>query len=161
MNLQIRPASVDEERHLHRIHQELKRPARDTYPPEEFLIAWLEDEAVGCAGTAVHQDGAYFYGLAVRKAWQRQGVGSQLMQARIDLLAGTKMNYAIALVMFWNSRFFRKFDFAPVKRNALPQSAGFHADLTNPLLRRSAVMVRSFRQAIDPTVASGLPGEQG
>lgn len=145
MNAEIRSASIEDERHLHDIHQELNRPMRNVYLANEFLVAWLDEEAIGCAGTALYQDGAYFYGLAVRKQWQRQGVGTQLMQARIDLLGGTTVSYAVALVMFWNSRFFRKFGFTPIKRHLLPKSAIFHSDLTNPLLRRSAVMVRSVR----------------
>jgi hypothetical protein len=68
-----------------------------------------------------------------------------MMKARLDALSRTGADYAVALVMFWNSPFFRKFGFAPVKREAMPSSAAFHADLMNPLLRRSAVMLRSMR----------------
>jgi N-acetylglutamate synthase-like GNAT family acetyltransferase len=145
MSPEIRKASKTDLNHIQAIHRELNRPPRDSYPHEEFLIAWIDGEAIGCAGASVYQDGGYFYGLAVRRDWQKQGVGGKLMQARIDALSGTGAHYAIALVMFWNSRFFRKFGFAPIKRELLPSSATFHADIKNPSLRRSAVMLRSMR----------------
>jgi N-acetylglutamate synthase-like GNAT family acetyltransferase len=145
MNLQIRRASAEDEPYIRDVHQELNRPARGLYQCSDFLIAWIDGDLAGCAGTTVYQDGAYFYGLAVRKRWQRQGIGSRLMQARIDAVAGTSLSYAVALVMFWNSRFFRKFAFTPINRKMLPSSATFHADLTNPAFRRSAVMLRSLR----------------
>ena len=142
--LEIRPASTQDLRRIHEIHAELNRPARDTYLVEEFLIGWIGDEPIGCAGTSVYQDGAYFYGLAVRRKWQKQGIGSQLMKARIDILRELPTQYVVALVMFWNSRFFRKFGFAPIRRDQMPLSASVYSDLVNPSLKRSAVMIRSL-----------------
>jgi N-acetylglutamate synthase-like GNAT family acetyltransferase len=145
MSIEILRASNADRDRIQEIHRELNRPARDSYACSEFIIAWKEGEAVGCAATSAYQDGGYFYGLAVRRSWQNQGIGGQLMQARIDALSGARADYAVALVMFWNSRFFRKFGFAPTKRELLPASATFHADIKNPLLRRSAVMLLSMR----------------
>jgi N-acetylglutamate synthase-like GNAT family acetyltransferase len=142
MQIEIRRASILELNQITAIHRELNRPARASYSSEEFLIAWKDDEPIGCAGTSMHGDGAYFYGLAVRREWQKQGVGSQLMQARLNALHDTKSRFAVALVMFWNSRFFRKFGFLPIRRELLPPSAAVYSDITNPSLRRSAVMIR-------------------
>jgi len=133
------------------IQRELKRPLRDQYSTSEYLIAWHDGVAVGCAATALHQNGGYFYGLAVKREWQRQGIGGQLMEARVDALLNLRMEYAVALAMFWNSRFFRNHGFVPVKRSDLPPSASYHADLSNPAYRRSAVMLRYLKQALDRT----------
>jgi N-acetylglutamate synthase-like GNAT family acetyltransferase len=110
----------------------------------EFLIAVYDGVVVACAGTARNQEGAYFYGLAVRRSFQRKGIGSLLMAARLDSLAGSRSRYAFALVMFWNSRFFRKFGFGPVKRRDLPASALTNSDLANAGFKRSSVMFKAL-----------------
>ena len=144
MQVEIRRASPLDLSQIRAIHQELNRPTRGPYAHGDFLIAWKGKEPIGCAGTSVYEDAAYFYGLAVRRDWQKQGIGSQLMQARIDVLRGAGIRYAVALVMFWNCRFFREFGFSPIRRELLPSSASVYSDITNPLLKRSAVMIRSL-----------------
>jgi N-acetylglutamate synthase-like GNAT family acetyltransferase len=67
------------------------------------------------------------------------------MEARLQALRASDADYAVALAMFWNSRFFRKHGFAPVKRNLLPASAVYHTDLTNPAYARSAAMLRLLK----------------
>jgi hypothetical protein len=66
------------------------------------------------------------------------------MLARLEGLRAMHAGYAVALVMFWNSRFFRAHGFAPFKRGELPLLGASHADLTNPAFRRSAVMLRGL-----------------
>jgi N-acetylglutamate synthase-like GNAT family acetyltransferase len=142
----IRQAREQDCEQIRSIHCKINRPLREQYRVGEFLIAWAEESAIACAATAVHLEGGYFYGLAVKREWQRRGVGSELMEARLVALRRLEAEYAIALVMFWNSRFFRKHGFAPVKRSDLAPSAWGHADLTNPAFRRSAVMLRSLKR---------------
>jgi N-acetylglutamate synthase-like GNAT family acetyltransferase len=132
---------------IRKIQSELRRPFRADCKASEYLIAWLDGTAVGCAGTALHLDGSYFYGLAVKREWQRQGIGSQLMAARFQAIRALQLEYAVALVMFWNSRFFRKHGFTPVKRNLLPASALHHADLIDPAYARSAAMLCPLENA--------------
>jgi hypothetical protein len=48
--------------------------------------------------------------------------------------------------MFWNSRFFRKHGFSPVKRTILPAAVHFHPDLADPAYRRSAAMLCLLRE---------------
>jgi N-acetylglutamate synthase-like GNAT family acetyltransferase len=145
--VEIRAAASERDVELIRsIHVELNRPLRDAYWASEYLIAWLDGLAVGCAATTVYAEGGYFYGLAVRRGWRRQGIGGQLMEARIGALRALGAEYAVALAMFWNSRFFRSHGFEPVKREVLPTSAMHHLDLVNPAYRRSAVMLRRLRR---------------
>lgn len=144
MSLQtlIRPATEDDIEQIARLHKGLNRPSRVHYRAGEFLVAFSGATLVGCAGTALNKDAAYFYGLAVARDWQRLGIGSRLMQARLDVLPTTRARFAVALVMFWNTRFFRKFLFRTIKRTHLPESARMFDDLVNSLFRRSAVMLR-------------------
>ncbi len=100
--------------------------------------------AVGCAATSPQAGGGYFYGLAVKREWQRKGIGGQLMQARLEGLRAVNAGYAVALVMFWNSRFFRRDGFAPFKRGELPLLGASHADLK---VRRSAFL--HMRRGLD------------
>jgi N-acetylglutamate synthase-like GNAT family acetyltransferase len=149
MQVEIRIARVQDCDLIQALQRELSRPLREQYCAREYLIAWREGIAVGCAATSLHQNGGYFYGLAVKREWQRQGIGGQLMEARVDALLDLRAEYAVALAMFWNSRFFRNHGFAPVKRSDLPLSASCHEDLSNPAYRRSAVMLRNLKQASD------------
>ena len=139
--IRIIKAIDDNQETIQQIHSELKRPFRTDFKAHEFLIAWDDGLAVGCAATALLEQSGYFYGLAVRRRWQRQGIGGQLMQARLDLLRVVKAKNAVALVMFWNSRFFRSHGFSPIKRNLLPSGVLNHPDLTNPMYKRSSAMV--------------------
>jgi N-acetylglutamate synthase-like GNAT family acetyltransferase len=141
-NVEIRRAAVKDLEIIGYIQCQLNRPPRSECNPEEYIIACYGDEAVGCAATSLYAEGAYFYGLAVMREWQRKGIGSLLMHARFSALDTQYTSYAVALVMFWNSRFFRKHGFIPVKRNGLPGSAFHHSDLTNPAYSRSATMLR-------------------
>ena|SRR5215831_732001 len=149
--IEICRATIQESEIIGEIHRQLNRPHRSECNANEYLIAWCHGEPVGCAATSLHAEGAYFYGLAVRRRWQHNGVGSQLMQARLDALPATQTEYAVALVMFWNSRFFRKHGFSPVKRTLLPVSALYHSDLTDPSYVRSATMLRWINASRIPT----------
>ena len=144
MNISIRPATQEDCPLIRGIQVELNRPPRADLRAAEFLIALCDGTGVACAGTARNQEGAYFYGLAVRRSCQKKGIGSALMAARLDSLSGSHLKYAFALVMFWNSRFFRKFGFAPVKRRDLPASALTNSDLANVGFKRSSVMFRAL-----------------
>jgi N-acetylglutamate synthase-like GNAT family acetyltransferase len=146
MPVEIYQATAKDISSIRAIHSDLKRPLRPTYPASEYLLARKDGDVVGCAGTCLYEDGAYFYGLAVKRAWQRQGIGSQLMKARLEVAEAVQVDYAVALAMFWNTRFFRKHGFAPVKKPLLPASALFHSDLTDPVYRRSATMLRLLRE---------------
>ena len=147
MQIEIRKGIEQDSDTIHEIQRELRRPSRAECMAREYLIAWRGGVAVGCAATALHAEGGYFYGLAVRREWQRKGLGSQLMEARLDALRALQADYAVALAMFWNSRFFRRHGFAPVKRNLLPASALHQPDLTNPAYARSAAMLRSLEHS--------------
>lgn len=142
MKIQVLNAAEHNREEICRIHMVLNRPARACYDPTEYFIAWRDGVAVGCAGMRLWGDYGYFYGLAVVRSCQRLGIGSLLMNARLDAMRNQQAKYAIALAMFWNARFFRKHGFVPIKRSELPNSALYHCDLTNPLYKRSAVMIR-------------------
>jgi N-acetylglutamate synthase-like GNAT family acetyltransferase len=146
MNVEIRTARETDCELIRKIQLDLKRPPREDYRADDFLIAWQDKIAIGCAATSVLPGGGYFYGLAVRREWQRKGIGSQLMRARLDSLRAAHARYAVALVMFWNSRFFRAHGFSPIKRSELPRLGAAHSELTNPAFRRSAVMLRGLDQ---------------
>jgi len=126
---------------IREIQRGLNRPFRSDCKASEYLIACRDGMVVGCAATELNEEGGYFYGLAVKREWQRQGIGGQLMEARLSALRASQRKYAVALVMFWNSRFFRKYGFSPVKRSLLPVSTTRHSDLSNPAYARSAVML--------------------
>ena len=142
MDISIRPATEEDWAVIRGIHEDLRRPLRTNCYPLEFLIAWRDGVGVGCAGTARNSEGAYFYGLAVKRSCQRKGIGSALMTARIESLDGSHLKYAFALAMFWNSRFFRKFGFTSLNRSDLPASATTHTDLAEGAFKRSCVMFR-------------------
>jgi len=146
MPVEIYQATAEDISSICAIHRDLKRPLRSAYPASEYLLAREDGEVVGCAGISICKNGAYFYGLAVKREWHRRGVGSQLMKARIELAKAAQVEVAVALAMFWNSRFFRKHGFFPVKRALLPAAAHFHPDLADPAYRRSAAMLCLLRE---------------
>jgi predicted N-acetyltransferase YhbS len=89
--------------------------------------------------------GGYLFGLAVKRDHQKLGIGGALTQAQIERVRRNEGLLMVALVMFWNARFFRHLGFASVKRTELPSSVSRLADFRSPLYIHSAVMSKRVK----------------
>jgi amino-acid N-acetyltransferase len=85
------------------------------------IVARADGQVVGCAALEVYLDGALLRSVAVDAAAKRQGVGTQLTQAALDL-AHTLGMPAVYLLTMTAERFFPKFAFEPIPRQAVPAS---------------------------------------
>jgi N-acetylglutamate synthase-like GNAT family acetyltransferase len=131
---------------IQRLHQELRRPLRQQFEMEEYLVARVEGRLIGCA--AVHlissakEGEGYLYGLGVHKEFQRRGIGRALTEARIDLVRSFGGSQATALAMFWNVTFFRRLGFVTIPRDSPSTDMRKLSDFCDTRYRRSAVMLR-------------------
>jgi N-acetylglutamate synthase-like GNAT family acetyltransferase len=100
---------------------------------------------MGCA--AVRKDGevGYLYGLAVDKAWRRQGIGHALTQERLDWLRNEAAKSAYVLAMFWNVRFFKKHGFELTDRSLARELGQLHGDFSQSWSARSALLQCKFQ----------------
>jgi N-acetylglutamate synthase-like GNAT family acetyltransferase len=132
---------------IQEIYTALRRPKRTRLCLDEYLVARGDGQVIGCAGLQLIKVGSdcegYLYGLAVRKEYQRKGIGAALTEARIATVRKSHGTRATALAMFWNVAFFRILGFSTIRRSELPPAILALDDLVSARYRRSAVMVRS------------------
>jgi ribosomal protein S18 acetylase RimI-like enzyme len=109
---------------------------------------------VGCAAVQlVMLDSGlegYLYGLAVRKEFQRKGIGAALTEARMERVRANDGTRGIALAMFWNIGFFKKLGFETVRRHDLLPAILELPDFVDVRYRRSAVVVRRVAEWPSP-----------
>jgi amino-acid N-acetyltransferase len=85
------------------------------------MVARSGGRLVGCAALEVYPDGALLRSVAVDGAAKRQGVGTQLTNAALDL-ARTLGMPAVYLLTTTAEGFFPKFAFERIPRHAVPAS---------------------------------------
>ncbi len=137
----IRPARRSDLHAIHQLRTQVGRPSRRVIRISEYLVATQGPVLVGCAAVHPTSAGGYLYGLAVRRASQRQGIGAALTLARLERIRRRGGGIAVVLAMFWNVKFFSRLGFQLTKRDDLPAPARRISDMRDPLYRRSAVMV--------------------
>jgi N-acetylglutamate synthase-like GNAT family acetyltransferase len=127
------------------LHNALNRPPRGDSRTSEYFIASIEESVIGCAAVRKDGDVGYLYGLAVDKAWRRQGIGHALTKERLDWLRNEAANSAYVLAMFWNVRFFKKHGFELTDRSLVPQLGQLHGDFLQSWSVRSALLRYKFQ----------------
>jgi N-acetylglutamate synthase-like GNAT family acetyltransferase len=132
---------------IQEIYVALRRPKRPSVRLEDYFVARHCGSLVGCAAVRlVAVDSGlegYLYGLAVRKEFQRKGIGAALTQARMECVRASQGTRVIALAMFWNVAFFKRLGFETVSRHDLSPTILELPDFADVRYRRSAVVVRS------------------
>ena len=132
----------------------LRRPKRPDLRLEDYLVARHCGSLVGCAAVQlVMLDSGlegYLYGLAVRKEFQRKGIGAALTEARMERVRANDGTRGIALAMFWNIGFFKKLGFETVRRHDLLPAILELPDFVDVRYRRSAVVVRRVAEWPSP-----------
>jgi N-acetylglutamate synthase-like GNAT family acetyltransferase len=143
----VSAARSDDLREIQAIYIALRRPQRPKVRLEDYFVALQGGSLVGCAAVQlVAMDSGlegYLYGLAVRREFQRQGIGAALTEARIERVQASHGTRVTALAMFWNVAFFKRLGFETVKRHDLLPAILELSDFVDVRYRRSAVVVRS------------------
>jgi N-acetylglutamate synthase-like GNAT family acetyltransferase len=143
----VSSARSDDVREIQAIYVALRRPKRPTVRLEDYLVARHCGSLVGCAAVQlVAVDSGlegYLYGLAVRKEFQRKGIGAALTEARIERVQASHGIRVTALAMFWNVAFFKRLGFETVKRHDLLPAILELPDFVDVRYRRSAIVARS------------------
>jgi len=88
----------------------------------------------------------HLYGLAVRKEFQRKGIGTALTEARMERVRASHGSQGVALAMFWNIGFFKRLGFETVRRRDLVTAILALPDFVDVRYRHSAVVVRRVPQ---------------
>ena len=117
------------------------RPARSDSVVSEYFVAVSGLRIVGCAAVRKRGKVGYLYGLAVDKAWRRQGIGHTLTRARLDWLCTQRATSALVLAMFWNVKFFKMHGFILTSKRAFAGLERLHRDFSDRWSTRSALLV--------------------
>lgn len=136
----IRKAHKRDRLGIARLHSSHNRPIRRDSSISDYFVALASEELVGTSAVRFNADIGYLYGLVVARQWRKQGIGHALMYACLDHLRKARVRRVLALVMFWNIRFFRKHGFTLVKRTSVPAAVDIHDDFTQDWSRHSALL---------------------
>jgi N-acetylglutamate synthase-like GNAT family acetyltransferase len=140
----IRGATEDDSSAIVRLHEMLRRPTRSDSVASEYFVAENLENIVGCAAVRAQGQFGYLYGLAVDKAWRRQGIGHALTQHRLDWLREIGAESAFVFAMFWNIRFFSRHGFKLVDRKRRFELVSLHQDFTENWNSRSVLLEADF-----------------
>ena len=83
------------------------------------VVARADDRVVACAALELYRDGALLRSVAVDEAARGSGLGQRIVQAALDL-AAERGATSVYLLTTTAERFFPKFGFMPVVREAVP-----------------------------------------
>lgn len=124
----IRKARVTEAKEIHRIinefarrEQMLPRALNDIYECLRDFYVWEQDGGIQgvCALRVVWEDLAEIRSLAVRDAYQKQGIGTCLLNACLREARDLGIKKVFALT--YHPEFFSKYGFTEIDKNKLPK----------------------------------------
>jgi N-acetylglutamate synthase-like GNAT family acetyltransferase len=136
----IRKAHKRDWQRIAGLHSSHNRPIRRDPSISDYFVAFASDELIGTSAVHFKSDTGYLYGLVVARQWRKQGIGHALLYACLDHLRKARVKRVLALVMFWNIRFFRKHGFTLIKRTSIPAAVDIHEDFTQEWSRHSALL---------------------
>ena len=138
----IRPAEQNDRRSISSLYARMHRPSRRKLDLTEYFVAVADKKVIGCIGIHDFGEGSYLFGLTVHPTHQRNGIGSALIHTCLNRARKRRSKFAVALVMFWNLRFLRRFGFRLISRKELPKSVFALHDFNNSTYRYSCVMAK-------------------
>lgn len=147
----IRRATENDSAAIARFHEGLRRPARSDSITSEYFIAESLESIIGCAAVRAREQFGYLYGLAVDKAWRRQGIGYSLTQRRLDWLRARGVESAFVCAMFWNIRFFKRHEFKLADRKRRVELVSLHQDFTEHWNSHSALLEADLLTQVKPS----------
>jgi amino-acid N-acetyltransferase len=103
------------------------------------IVARQDGRVVGCAALEVYADGALLRSVAVAPALQHQGLGQTLTATALQLADDLKLP-AVYLLTTTAERFFPRFGFESIERQALPASVQTSIEFTSACPSSATVM---------------------
>ncbi|MBZ5560377.1 MAG: arsenic resistance N-acetyltransferase ArsN2 [Acidobacteriia bacterium] len=113
---------------------------------ETTLVARADGRIVGSAALEIYRDGALMRSVAVAPAVQGQGLGQRLTEAIVDL-AREKAVPAIYLLTTTADRYFPKFGFERITRDAVPDTVKASVEFASACPSTATVMRKVLRDA--------------
>lgn len=107
------------------------------------LIARDENRVVGCAALEIYADGALLRSVAVDSSLARQGVGTQLTKAALDLAAALAVG-EVFLLTTTAEGFFPRFGFEATDRAHVPASILASIEFVSACPTTAIVMRRAW-----------------
>jgi N-acetylglutamate synthase-like GNAT family acetyltransferase len=139
-NFVIRKATRPDFVKISKLNFFTKRPQRTDARFQEYFVAELATEIVGCAALRCRRDSGYLYGLTVDPRWRRHGIGHSLTNRRLEAVRAKGLQTAFVFAMFWNAKFFKRHGFMLTERTRALQLCWLHKDFEARWCRRSALL---------------------
>jgi amino-acid N-acetyltransferase len=86
-----------------------------------FIVALEQDKIIGCAGLEIHSDAGLLRSVAVASDYQKQDLGTKLIEGILDLAAYHQLT-TLSLLTETAKDYFLRFGFLEVSRPELPES---------------------------------------
>lgn len=117
--------------------------------PSQFLVAVRDTEVIAVAGVEECGEHALLRSVAVRADWQRRGLGHQLVSRAVEHAASRGIT-ALYLLTMTAERYFPRFGFARVEREAVPSTVAATVEFTSACPASAVTM----QKAISPSPLS-------
>jgi amino-acid N-acetyltransferase len=136
----IEPARADDAPNVLRLLKENRLPLEGLLDHlATTLVAREAGQIVGSAALEVYPDGALLRSVAVSPDRQGTGVGHQLIEAAIEMARDRSLS-ALFLLTTTADRYFPKFGFERIERQAVPDSVKTSVEFTSACPSSAVVM---------------------
>jgi amino-acid N-acetyltransferase len=105
-----------------------------------FILAWRDDELIGCAGLERYKGVGLLRSVAVREAERGSGLGKTLTGQVLEQARQTGLRQIILLTETAQG-FFPKFGFTPITRAEVPSEALASVEFTTACPESAVVML--------------------
>jgi amino-acid N-acetyltransferase len=100
--------------------REYELPHEDVSSKIKFIAAYFKQEMIGCIGVEAYTDHGLLRSLAVKKDFQNQGIGGQLINYLIGYCHQTGIE-TLHLLTVSSSSYFQRMGFQPITRDQAPK----------------------------------------
>ena len=145
--LEILRADSRHKREINRLIRDTKIGSRIYGPvPKNTWIARIGGKIVGYAGlNFIGRKTAILEGVAVEEDLRHQGIGSALMNHRINFAHRRGVKVFALTTMHYRFRFYKHHGFATCPRKYLPEFLREYPQFTEKSLMKCAVMVKGIK----------------
>jgi N-acetylglutamate synthase-like GNAT family acetyltransferase len=111
--------------------------------PSHFFVGEAGGAVIGVAGLEVCRDNGLLRSVAVHPDWRRHGLGRDLVQ-RVVSHAQERGVRALYLLTMTAERYFPRFDFEPIARDAVPVDVAQTLEFRSACPATAVAMFRSL-----------------
>jgi len=141
-DVRITEANPDRFPEIIRLLMSARIGAEKGWSADRVIEATTGKDLVGCCALDFVGNVVLLHSLVIDKPMRRRGIGWALVEEAVEIARARRVEYMVALTMFWNVNFFRKCSFVTTSRKLLPERLAGHPFIFDPVFRYATPMIR-------------------